>query len=128
MLSIFVSGILLITYKYALEFVNPFTLYIIRTIGVAFFLYVFFRPKLSSINKTQFSLFAISAFLYFFSAVAQYFSIERIGVSMTTLILCVSPIITYLSSYFILKESITKNQILSSSVIIICLIIATLFA
>jgi drug/metabolite transporter (DMT)-like permease len=125
--SIFISAILFIGYKYALEFVNPVTLYSIRTIGVLLFLFTLFKPKLSSLNKTQTSLFTYSAFLYSLSAITQYFAISTVGIGITVLVLALSPIVIYLLSHFVLKESINKHQIIASIVIITCVVIAMVF-
>lgn len=125
--SVFISAVLFIGYKYALEFVNPVTLYSIRTIGVFLFLFVLFKPKLSSLNKTQTSLFTFSAFLYSLSAVTEYFAISTVGIGITVLVLALSPIVIYFLSHFFLKESIDKQKIIASTVIMACVIIAMIF-
>lgn len=122
--SIFISAILYIGYKYALEFVNPATLYSIRTLWVLFLLFILCKGKGWRLNKTQIFLSALSAFLYSLSAITQYISIARMGLNITILILSLSPIIIYSSSHFILKEDINIHQILSSIIIVFCVTIA----
>lgn len=123
--SMLLSAILFIVYKYALIYVSPVTLYVIRTIGVAVFLLTVFRPNMSRLSPSSHLLVMLAALLYSVAAVTQYFAIATVGVSITVLVLTLSSVITYLSSHFFLKEKVSIQQIIASMIIIVCVTMAT---
>ena len=127
MLSMTVSAILAISYKYILNFYSPFSLYLIRAIGVAILLSLIYKPKIKSITKKQVGLFSIAAILYSGAAIFQYYAISSLGISITVLVLTLSPAIIYFFSRIILKEKLTIYKIISSIIILACVLVAYLF-
>ncbi len=120
--AVLISALLNLAYKYVLEYISPISLYIFRSIGVAIILSLLIRPKITSIEKKQLLFFIISALLYSAAFILKFLAIKQVGVSITILILALSPTIIYIFSYLLLKEKITKNQIIASIVIILCII------
>lgn len=127
LLSMFISALLALSYKYILAYYPPLSLYLIRAIGVGVILAAVYRPKITSIKTKQLSLFTIAALLYSAAAIFQYFAIVKVGVAVTVLILTLSPSIIYLFSKILLKEKLTANKIISSVVIVACVIVAVVF-
>ncbi|PIN79601.1 hypothetical protein COV16_03355 [Candidatus Woesearchaeota archaeon CG10_big_fil_rev_8_21_14_0_10_34_8] len=122
--SMFISALLNVGYKYILKYYSPFSLYVIRAISVGILLLLIFRPKIKLVTKKQVSLFTFSALLYSAAAIFQYISISRIGISITILLLSLSPSIVYILSMLLLKEKLSKNKIISSVIIISCAVAA----
>lgn len=124
LLSIMLSGVLQIAYKYILGYYSPISVYAVRAIGVAILLFILFKPNKAKIQNKQKYFFALSALLYSAAAILKYVSISAIGVSMTILILASSPAMIYFFSKILLKEKLDNRKIISSVVIIGCVIAA----
>lgn len=123
--SMLLSAILEVVYKYILININPVFLYAVRAFGVSVILSILYKPKVLSLKKNQYFLFILSATLYSAAAILQYISISKIGVSLTAVLITISPAIIYLCSPIFLKEKLSINKIIGSSIIIACVFAAT---
>ena len=82
------------------------------------------HPKLTSIaNKTKIMIFftAITAITF---RVILYYGYQTLGVVFTTIIFILAPVLIYIFAAIFLKEKITKRQIISSFVIVACVVAA----
>lgn len=126
--SMLLSSILNIVYKYILGYVSPIFLYAVRAVAVAIILFILFRPKVSTIKPAQLGFFIFSAILYSLSAVIRYYSIGELGISLTIIVLTISPATIYLFSPIFLKEKLSFNRIIGSIIIIMCVLATTFFS
>lgn len=108
--------------KPILFFYNPLTFYFIRSLWIFIITWTIFHPKLSPLEtKTKIMIFltAITAVMF---RVILYYGFQTIGVIFTTTIFILAPVLTYIFAAIFLKERITKKQIISSIVVVACVI------
>lgn len=125
--SMFLAAIANIGYRYVLDYFTPLFLYFVRLFGIAILLALIFKPAASSIPKKQIKFLLLSAVLYSVSMLFKFFAISAIGLSLTVIILALSPSLIYLFSAVLLKEKLSLNKIISSIVIVGCVIVAVIF-
>lgn len=126
-LSVLLMAILQLAYKYILIYVSPMFLYGVRATGVAIILLILVRPSVKGIKRNQYALFILSAILYSVSNLLLYLSINKIGISLTAIVVSISPVVIYLFSPIFLKEKLSLNRIIGSFVIICCVIASIYF-
>jgi len=116
----------LVISKLILNFYSPITFYFLRCLFVFIISYLIFKPKLNSLDKkTYFNIFIIGG-VWITYRVAVYFGYLKYGIIFTTLITMIAPIIIYLLASKFLKEKLNWKNIVSSIVIISCIIYVTL--
>lgn len=116
----------MIVSKFILDYYTPLTFYFLRCIGVFLISLVIFRPKLSGINnKIKLEILGI-AFLWIVFRVIVYYGYLNLGVVFTTLIVMLAPIFTYFLAWWILKEKIRWQDVVTALVIIACVVYAVL--
>jgi drug/metabolite transporter (DMT)-like permease len=116
----------LVISKLILNFYSPITFYFLRCLLVFIISYLIFKPKLNSLDKkTYFNIFIIGG-VWITYRVAVYFGYLKYGIIFTTLITMIAPIIIYLLASKFLKEKLNWKNIVSSIVIISCIIYVTL--
>ena len=125
--SMFLAAFINVGYKYVLEFYSPLFLMATRTIGVAIILALAFKPKITELQQKQNWLFFLSAVLYSVASILKYFAITKVGLSLTIIILTLSPAIIYIFSKLLLKEKLTLNKVIASVAIIACVVFASIF-
>jgi len=114
---------------------SPVALYMVRTLGVAVALSIWYyllapvfcnEPKPSFKKWTKKNLLwclAISA-LAVLQMVLTYYGYWHFGIVFTTIVLTLGPILTYIATVLILKERLKKRIILAAVVILACIIYA----
>lgn len=120
----FLFAVELVISKPILQYYHPITFYFIRSLWIFIIVWVLYHPKLSSLeNNTRWMilLVAISAVLARF---ILYYGFENLGIIFTTTIFILAPVLTYFFAWIFLKEKITFKEIISSIVIVVCVIIA----
>jgi len=110
--------------KPILFFYSPITFYFIRSLWIFIITWTIFHPKLSALTrKTKVMIFILSILAVSFRVIL-YYGFLTIGVIFTTTIFILAPVLTYVFAAIFLKEKITKRQIISSIVIVACVIAA----
>lgn len=108
-----------------LHFYSPITFYFLRCSAVFILSLIIFHPRLSNINrKIKLNILGISAIWVIYRIIA-YYGYLRIGIISTTLILMLGTIITYFFARIFLKEKINRGNIVSSIIILACIIYAS---
>jgi len=116
----------LVLSKPILAFYHPFTFYFIRCIFIFIIVFALFHPKIKPIRtKTRFMLLGVSIIWVVYRMI-MYFGYINLGIVFTTMIFILAPIFIYAFAKIFLKEKITIRQIISSVIIIACVIAAIL--
>ena len=117
-------GIEFVISRPLLEFYSPFTFYFIRSLVIFFIGWTFFHPNfvpLKNETKWLFLITGIGAVVY---RVILYYGYLTLGVIYTTTVFIMAPVLVYIFAAMFLKEKITKRQIVSSVVIVACVVAA----
>lgn len=114
----------LVLSKFILSYYNSFTFYFLRCLLIFVLTWVIFHPKISSIKtKTKWMIF-VGGIIWVIYRIIMYYGYLTIGIVFTTMLFILAPIFIYLFAWMFLKEKIEWKQIVSSIVIVICIIIA----
>lgn len=114
--------------KELLSIYSPTLLYAIRTALLALFFGIYFRPKMSDVSNRQFALVFWGAVMGALGMIGKLYGYNEIGITFTTLILLLVPV---LASWFDAKANktpIKKRSIFAFVIILCCVAYATLFA
>jgi drug/metabolite transporter (DMT)-like permease len=111
--------------KLILDLYSPVTFYFLRCFAVLLISFIIFRPKLSNIeNKLKWHMLLVGA-IWVVYRVVTYYGYIKIGIISTTLILMLSPIFVYSFASIFLKEKINVRNIISSAIILVCVLYAS---
>jgi len=107
-----------------LPYYHPFTFYFLRSLSVFLIAFIMFRPSLSSIpNKNKFLIFIVGP-IWVVYRVILYYGYLNLGIIFTTILFILAPVFIYTFARIFLKEKITWKQVVSSIVIVACVIAA----
>ena len=110
-----------------LEFYSLVTFYFLRCLFVFVISLAIFRPKLKPLKDKKIPvLIFTTAAIWVAYRIALYFGYSKYGVTLTTLILMLSPVFIYFIANRFLKEKLNWKNIFSSLIIIACVIYAIL--
>lgn len=110
--------------NFILKYYNPITFYFLRCLGVLIFSAIFLRTNFKSVNyKIWMQIFLVSLFWIIFR-VSVYYGYLNIGVALTTLIVMISPVFVYIFARIFLKERFNWKNIITSIVIVACVVYA----
>jgi drug/metabolite transporter (DMT)-like permease len=113
----------LVASKPILEFYNPFTFYFLRCLMIFIITLVIIRPKTIIKNNSKWIILLISI-IWVFYRIILYYGYEMYGIVFTTILFILTPVFVYIFAGIFLKEKITLKQIISSIVIVVCVVIA----
>lgn len=124
--SFFFAAELVIS-RLILDFYNPITFYFLRCVSILILSFIFFIPKISKKmkTKTKFQILATGA-IWFIYRIIIYFGYTNLGVVETTLTIMLGPVFVYLFAWKFLKEKIKIRNVISSIIIIACVIYVSL--
>ena len=115
----------LVLSKPLLSFYSPISFYFIRCAAIFMISLVAFMPSLKPLKDKKTSLMIlVTGAIWVVYRIAIYFAYMRYGVTFTTLILMTGPILIYILANRFLKEKLNWENILSSLIIIACVIYA----
>lgn len=126
LLAIVLVSVETIFIKILLAAYSPLALYAVRTLLVTIVMWVILRPSFNSINLKKGVMIIGTAGLAVLQMVLYYLAINEEGLIFTTLILILTPFLVYLYSIFISKEKISFRTGLSFTIIILCIIFASI--
>ncbi len=110
-----------------LQYYSSITFYFIRCAAIFLISLIVFRPKLKPLKDRKIPvLIFTTAAVWVGYRMAIYFGYARYGVTFTTLVIMLSPIFIYLIANRFLKEKLNWKNIVSSLVIIGCVLYAIL--
>ena len=112
--------------RLVLEETNGITFYFLRCIFVLAISYVIFRPKFSNnIDKTSKINLVVAGVIWVIHRVIVYFGYVKLGVIETTLVIMLGPVLLYFFAWKFLKEKLTKKNVITSVIILACILYAT---
>ena len=117
----------LVISKFILPFYDPLRFYFIRCLLIFLVSFLVFRNKLSDVDNKSIFLFVSAAIFWVGYRVLLYYGYGIFGIVFTTTVFILSPVLVYILSAMFLKEKITKRQIFSSVVIVLCILGALFF-
>jgi drug/metabolite transporter (DMT)-like permease len=123
----FCFAIELVLSKEILPFYSPFTLYFLRCFFVLIIIFLIYRPTGKEINKKLGISFLILGFIWTAYRTIIYYGYETYGIVFTTMILILSPVFLFIFAVIFLKEKPKKRNIISSAIILVCVILAVIF-
>jgi len=124
MLGSFLFAFELAISKLILQHYNSVTFYFIRSLLVFLIVWFMFHPKINSIkNGTKGMIFA-GGIIWVIYRLIMYYGYQTFGIVFTTMLFILAPIFIYLFAWMYLKEKVNWKQILSSVVIVVCIVIA----
>jgi drug/metabolite transporter (DMT)-like permease len=116
----------LVLSKLILDFYSPITFYFLRCLFILVISLVLFRPSFKGLEKKTSLMILAAGILFVAYRVATYFGYMHYGIIFTTLIIMISPIFVYVLANKFLKEKLNWKNIVSSLVIIACVLYAIL--
>jgi drug/metabolite transporter (DMT)-like permease len=122
----FLYALELVISRGILDYYNPITFYFIRSLFIFLVTLIAFQPHIKKIKlKTRYMILVTGAVWVIFR-VMLYYGFITLGVIFTTMMFITAPVFVYLLAFIFLKEKIRWRQIISSIIIIICVLAAIL--
>jgi len=84
--------------------------------------FAIFRDNLSTLKPAGKGLFLASALFWVGYRAILYYGYGAFGIVFTTTMLILSPVLIYLASWLFLKEKVTRRQVFSSIIIVVCIL------
>jgi len=109
-----------------LYFYTPVSLYAIRTAILAVFFYLYYRPKLGKVKSRHWGMIALSSLIGAITMITRYYAFSELGLIFTMMITILAPIMVFIFSWSMLHEHIKARVIVSSVIILSCVILSTL--
>ncbi len=122
----FFFGLELILSRLILDSYSPITFYFLRSFSIFLFSLIVFHPRLQKVDKKVSSAIIATGIVWVIYRVAVYFGYLNYGVVFTTLLIMLGPMFVYVLANKFLKEKLNWRNIISSIVIIGCVIYATI--
>ncbi|MAG61822.1 hypothetical protein CMI43_03335 [Candidatus Pacearchaeota archaeon] len=122
LLGSFLFAIELTLSKPLVQFYHPITFYFIRSLFILIIVFAIFRDNLSTLKPVGKGLFLASALFWVGYRAILYYGYGAFGIVFTTTILILSPVLIYLASWLFLKEKVTRRQVFSSIIIVVCIL------
>ena len=116
----------LVTSRLILHFYSPVTFYFLRSSAIFLLGFFMFKPNINNLkNQTKIQILIVGAIWVAFRIII-YYGYLNLGIIFTTLMLMLGPILIYVFAKIFLKEKLTLKNILSSIVILACVLYVTL--
>jgi drug/metabolite transporter (DMT)-like permease len=116
----------LVMSKLILNYYSPITFYFFRCLLIFFISWMIFRPDFKKLDKKSTGLILITGLVWVVYRVAIYFGYIKYGIIFTTLITLMAPILVYLLAHVFLREKPNWKNILSSLIIVSCVLYSVL--
>lgn len=113
----------LVLSKFILPYYSSFTFYFVRCLIILIITFLIFRPKFK-IDKKSGSLIFLTGIIWVIYRIILYYGYEIYGIVFTTILFILTPIFIYIFAKVFLKEKLTWRNIISSMVIVICVVLA----
>jgi len=125
-LAILASSLLIaienIILKKLLTVFDPINLYFYRVTVILIILFIIFRPNPKQLAHKKLNHTIVANMLITIQAIFIFWSFAAYGIIKTVLILNLIPVVVYIASVFILKEKMSKKNIITAAVVLLCVI------
>lgn len=127
LLGNFFFAVELVASKLILNYYSPFSFYFLRCVFIFAISFAIYRPSFKKLKNSKLSLmvFAVGLIWILYRAII-YYGYLNLGIVFTTLLFILSPVLIFLFAIIFLKEKPTWKQIVSTIVILICVVLAVL--
>lgn len=125
-LAAFLIAVETMVQKELLSVYSPALLYAVRTGILAIFFSIYYRPQIAKIDNTTYQLVFATAVCGTLSMVTRFYGFQVAGITFTTLVLLLVPIITSWLDAKFNKTPVKRRTVLAFIVILLCVIYATL--
>ncbi|OGJ12588.1 hypothetical protein A3K82_00255 [Candidatus Pacearchaeota archaeon RBG_19FT_COMBO_34_9] len=112
----------LVLSRLILDFYSPITFYFLRCIFIFLISLAIFRPNFKVLDKKTSAVIFITGAIWVLYRVITYFGYLNYGVIFTTLILMLGPMFVYILANIFLKEKLNWKNIISSLIILACVV------
>lgn len=116
----------LVMSKLILDYYSPITFYFFRCLLIFFISFIIFRPNFDKLDRKSAGLILITGLVWVVYRVAIYFGYMKYGIIFTTLITLMAPVLVYFLAHVFLKEKPNWKNILSSIIIVCCVLYSVL--
>jgi len=116
----------LVLSSFILEFYSSITFYFLRCLSVLIISLAIFRPKFKALDKKTSGIILLTGIIWVVYRMMIYFGYLHYGIIFTTLMIMLGPIVVYILANRLLKEKLNWKNIVSSIIIIACVLYATL--
>jgi len=116
----------LVISRLILDFYSPITFYFLRCSAILLISLIIFRPNFKKLDTKLSLKILITGFIWFFYRVIIYYGYVNFGVIFTTLMVMLGPVFIYIFAWKFLKEKLNRKNIISSLIIIACVLYALL--
>ena len=114
----------LVISKQLLAYYNPITFYFLRSLIIFVIVFSIFSRKLTWVKNKVKIMMLLLALIAVLERVILYYGYQNLGIIFTTTLFILAPVFIYIFAWIFLKEKITTKQIISSIVIVVCVITA----
>jgi drug/metabolite transporter (DMT)-like permease len=114
----------LVLSKLILPFYSAFTFYFLRCAFILVIVFVIFRPSWKGINKKTGGMLLVIGLTWALYRAIMYYGFEAYGIVFTTTLFILSPVFLFIFAVVFLKEKPKLRNIISSAIIVICVILA----
>jgi drug/metabolite transporter (DMT)-like permease len=114
----------LVISKFILSYYNSFTFYFLRCLLIFIITWILFHSKLGPLKGKTKAMIFIVGIIWTIYRVIMYYGYQTLGIVFTTMLFILAPIFIYLFAWMFLKEKIQWKQIISSIIIVICIVVA----
>lgn len=127
LLANFIGAIEIILIKESLHLFTPISLYFYRSLFVMLFFIILFRPRIFKEIKGKERLLVLgTGALWVAYRVLSFYGYAQLGLTFTTLILMLAPILVYFFAWKFLKEKLEWRNIVAAAIILASVLYATL--
>jgi len=116
----------LVVSRLILDFYSPITFYFLRCSTIFLLSLIMFRPKFKLLDKKSIWIILITGAIWAVYRIVIYWGYLNLGVIFTTLIIMLGPVFIYILAWKFLKEKLNWKNLLTSIVIIACVLYAIL--
>lgn len=125
-LAVFLMAMEAMVQKELLNIYSPALLYAVRVTFLAFFFFIYYRPVMAHVHRQHFNLVFWTAILSVISMVGKFYGYQQIGITFTTLIFLLVPILSSWADALINKTPIRRRTVIAFTIILCCVLYAVL--
>lgn len=122
----FLFALELVLSKMILPYYSSWSFYFLRCLFILVIAWIILKPSFKKIDKQTHYFTWVVALIWIFYRVILYWGYEKLGIVFTTILLILTPVFIFIFARIFLKEKVTKKQIISAVIIILCVIIAAI--
>lgn len=127
LLGSFLFAVELVMSKLVLAYYSPFSLYFVRCLFIFIIAAVIFRPKITGVSKQTGMMIVAVGIMWVIYRIILYYGYETLGIVFTTMLFILSSVFMFIFAIVFLKEKPTWRQVVSTSIILVCVVLAIVY-